>query len=165
MTKKITIAYHGHCFDGMCSAAVLTRFLRARDGEAEPRAALALGAGERLEEPRAMRGGHAGAVVGNLDAEDVLCSFKRALHGDPAAAIGRRLHRVGEQVEKHLVHGVRIDRCRRHVRGHLRIERHAAALRGGAHQFARLAHHRAEVRLLDLERTVLGVGQHVHHEP
>ncbi len=33
MTKKITIAYHGHCFDGMCSAAVLTRFLRARDGE------------------------------------------------------------------------------------------------------------------------------------
>lgn len=33
MTKKITIAYHGHCFDGMCSAAMLTRLLRAREGE------------------------------------------------------------------------------------------------------------------------------------
>ena len=28
MTKKIAIAHHGHCFDGMCSAAVLTRFLQ-----------------------------------------------------------------------------------------------------------------------------------------
>jgi hypothetical protein len=28
MTKKILIAHHGHCFDGMCSAAVLTRFLQ-----------------------------------------------------------------------------------------------------------------------------------------
>jgi hypothetical protein len=35
MTKKITIAYHGHCFDGMCSAAVLTRFLREREREGE----------------------------------------------------------------------------------------------------------------------------------
>jgi oligoribonuclease NrnB/cAMP/cGMP phosphodiesterase (DHH superfamily) len=28
MTKKIAIAHHGHCFDGMCSAAVLSRFLQ-----------------------------------------------------------------------------------------------------------------------------------------
>ncbi|MBK8173269.1 MAG: hypothetical protein IPK60_23450 [Sandaracinaceae bacterium] len=33
MSKKVTIAYHGHCFDGMSSAAVLTRFFRARMGE------------------------------------------------------------------------------------------------------------------------------------
>jgi hypothetical protein len=33
MTRKFTIAYHGHCFDGMCSAAVLTRLIRAREGE------------------------------------------------------------------------------------------------------------------------------------
>jgi hypothetical protein len=26
--KKVVIAFHGHCFDGMCSAAVFTRFLR-----------------------------------------------------------------------------------------------------------------------------------------
>ena len=31
MTKTITIAYHGHCFDGMSSAAVLTEFLRSRE--------------------------------------------------------------------------------------------------------------------------------------
>ncbi|MCC7535418.1 MAG: phosphoesterase [Deltaproteobacteria bacterium] len=30
---KITIAYHGHCFDGMASAALLTRFLRREAGE------------------------------------------------------------------------------------------------------------------------------------
>lgn len=29
---KITIAYHGHCFDGMASAALLTRFLRDEAG-------------------------------------------------------------------------------------------------------------------------------------
>jgi hypothetical protein len=28
--KRITIAYHGHCFDGMASAALLSRFLRSR---------------------------------------------------------------------------------------------------------------------------------------
>lgn len=33
MSKKVTIAYHGHCFDGMSSAAVLTRFFRERMGE------------------------------------------------------------------------------------------------------------------------------------
>ena len=33
MTRKITIAYHGHCFDGMCSAAVLTRLIRDLEGE------------------------------------------------------------------------------------------------------------------------------------
>jgi hypothetical protein len=33
MTKNFTIAYHGHCFDGMSSAAVLTEFLRVRDGQ------------------------------------------------------------------------------------------------------------------------------------
>ena len=31
---KITIGYHGHCFDGMASAALLTRFLRREAGEA-----------------------------------------------------------------------------------------------------------------------------------
>lgn len=32
MSTKITIAYHGHCFDGMSSAAVLTQFFRERYG-------------------------------------------------------------------------------------------------------------------------------------
>lgn len=27
MTKRVVIGYHGHCFDGMCSSAILTRFL------------------------------------------------------------------------------------------------------------------------------------------
>ncbi len=31
---KIVIGYHGHCFDGMASAAVLSRFFRAREGRA-----------------------------------------------------------------------------------------------------------------------------------
>jgi hypothetical protein len=29
MSRNVVIGYHGHCFDGMCSAAVLTRLLRA----------------------------------------------------------------------------------------------------------------------------------------
>ena len=33
MTRHFTIAYHGHCFDGMCSAAVLTRLIRAQEGD------------------------------------------------------------------------------------------------------------------------------------
>lgn len=33
--RKIRIAYHGHCFDGMASAAVLARFLREREGGAD----------------------------------------------------------------------------------------------------------------------------------
>ena len=28
MTKRVVIGYHGHCFDGMSSAAILSRFLR-----------------------------------------------------------------------------------------------------------------------------------------
>lgn len=32
MTKQIVIGYHGHCFDGMASAALLTRILRERHG-------------------------------------------------------------------------------------------------------------------------------------
>lgn len=32
MPRTILVAYHGHCFDGMASAAVLARFLRAREG-------------------------------------------------------------------------------------------------------------------------------------
>jgi hypothetical protein len=31
--RHVTIAYHGHCFDGMASAAYLTRLLRARYGD------------------------------------------------------------------------------------------------------------------------------------
>jgi len=34
MSRKVLIAYHGHCFDGMCSAAVLTRFLRELESDA-----------------------------------------------------------------------------------------------------------------------------------
>lgn len=34
MTKTFTIAHHGHCFDGMASAAVLAEFLRTREGAA-----------------------------------------------------------------------------------------------------------------------------------
>ncbi|MBN1652170.1 MAG: hypothetical protein JXA30_00160 [Deltaproteobacteria bacterium] len=34
MNQKVVIAYHGHCFDGMCSAAVLTRFLREIESSA-----------------------------------------------------------------------------------------------------------------------------------
>lgn len=33
MSKKIAIAHHGHCFDGMCSAAVLTRFLQESEAQ------------------------------------------------------------------------------------------------------------------------------------
>lgn len=32
MTKEVVIGYHGHCFDGMSSAAVLTRLLRHVEG-------------------------------------------------------------------------------------------------------------------------------------
>lgn len=32
MTRDVVIGYHGHCFDGMSSAAVLTHLLRAREG-------------------------------------------------------------------------------------------------------------------------------------
>jgi len=32
MTKEVVIGYHGHCFDGMSSAAVLTRLLRKVEG-------------------------------------------------------------------------------------------------------------------------------------
>lgn len=34
MSKHVRIAHHGHCFDGMASAALLTRFLREHEGEA-----------------------------------------------------------------------------------------------------------------------------------
>ncbi|MFW6051037.1 MAG: hypothetical protein ACODAU_07675 [Myxococcota bacterium] len=34
MTRRVTVAHHGHCFDGMASAAFFTRFLRAREGAA-----------------------------------------------------------------------------------------------------------------------------------
>ncbi len=33
MSKQVVIAFHGHCFDGMCSAALLTRFLREHENE------------------------------------------------------------------------------------------------------------------------------------
>lgn len=33
MTKRVVVGYHGHCFDGMCSAAALTRVLRALEPE------------------------------------------------------------------------------------------------------------------------------------
>jgi hypothetical protein len=33
MTRSMVIGYHGHCFDGMCSAAVLTRVLRVIEGD------------------------------------------------------------------------------------------------------------------------------------
>ena len=33
MSKRVVIAFHGHCFDGMCSAALLTRFLREYESE------------------------------------------------------------------------------------------------------------------------------------
>ena len=33
MSKRVTIAYHGHCFDGMFSAAFLTSFLREHERE------------------------------------------------------------------------------------------------------------------------------------
>jgi len=33
MTRSLVIGYHGHCFDGMCSAAVLTRVLRVLEGD------------------------------------------------------------------------------------------------------------------------------------
>ncbi|HKU42162.1 MAG TPA: hypothetical protein VJR89_28580, partial [Polyangiales bacterium] len=32
MTKEVVVGYHGHCFDGMSSAAVLTRLLRHVEG-------------------------------------------------------------------------------------------------------------------------------------
>jgi hypothetical protein len=31
MTKRVVIGYHGHCFDGMSSAAILSRFLRQHE--------------------------------------------------------------------------------------------------------------------------------------
>jgi hypothetical protein len=34
MNSDVVIGYHGHCFDGMSSAAVLTHLLRAREGAA-----------------------------------------------------------------------------------------------------------------------------------
>ena len=33
MSKRVVIAFHGHCFDGMCSAALLTRFLGEHETE------------------------------------------------------------------------------------------------------------------------------------
>lgn len=32
MSKSVAVIYHGHCFDGMCSAAVFTRLVRAVEG-------------------------------------------------------------------------------------------------------------------------------------
>jgi hypothetical protein len=34
VTRSLCIGYHGHCFDGMCSAAVLSRVLRELEGTA-----------------------------------------------------------------------------------------------------------------------------------
>lgn len=34
MSRPVVVAHHGHCFDGMASAALFTRFLRAREGTA-----------------------------------------------------------------------------------------------------------------------------------
>lgn len=33
MTKRVVVGYHGHCFDGMCSAAAVTRLLRSVESE------------------------------------------------------------------------------------------------------------------------------------
>lgn len=35
MKRTAVVAYHGHCFDGMASAALLTRFLRTAEGSLE----------------------------------------------------------------------------------------------------------------------------------
>lgn len=35
MTKRFTLAHHGHCFDGMASAALLTRYLRDQHGDTD----------------------------------------------------------------------------------------------------------------------------------
>lgn len=33
MTRRVVVGYHGHCFDGMCSAAAVTRLLRGTESD------------------------------------------------------------------------------------------------------------------------------------